>query len=141
LKRESRTVAEAARLLGCSRPTVDQKLKAGALSSVPGVSPMRISTHSLLIELQYRVDATISDLERLQLAVRTLSSPEPSDGVQVNDGLSRLLLAENANVHEALERERIGRAAAELRIDELKRDLRRANAAITVLQADPDLGL
>jgi hypothetical protein len=128
------TLAEAARILGCSRPTVDTRIADGALETIPGSSPARVSLDSLGRELERLISEEQQKLERLHQAAAELGVLGGEQKRSTADPLSQRIL----ELAQQLQQERVGRAAAEVRIDQLKADLRRANAAIDALKPDPD---
>jgi len=156
------TVAATARLLGISRQAVERKIGT-TFHVVAGFHTVRLDGAEVLAahrrsyhDLQAKVLALTN--AGVELGVQssaqpvattagalTVEEPEPSSD------LGNLLRGTLERLSEAEERigvERAGRAVAEARIDELTRDLKRANAAIdrlqdvvSALKADTDVDL
>jgi len=110
----------------------------GPLELVHGQVPKRVSRESVVGHLLDRLSDHETKLLQLWASAAQLGLGDiggaSSTGPTLRGSSDGALQA----AEEALAAERAGRAAAEARIDELKRDLRRANRAINALMPHPD---
>ena len=120
-------VSRAAELLGVSRTAVvgwldddDHPLRSADLDGRRGVDSASIV---VVLERQRREHGQV--LRRIADALSALGASTDDD-------------AEPVSLPEALVQERIGRATAEARIDQLRADLLRVNAAVAALLPQPD---
>jgi hypothetical protein len=153
------TVAEAAELLGLTPQAVRNRGY-----SVPGSGhrPALVDRDEVARDFAIAVRRLESDLKRMKAVASKLSIAVEDDGPTFTGHLSGdardekiALLEKLVALHEAREAvseelasERSGRVGAELRIDQLKNDLRRANSTTDILleavrasKPDPDPNL
>lgn len=157
------TVAETARLLCCSRPTIEGRIGKD-LQRVVGTTPIQLERGAVLVAYRDALSKHEDALRKLRRAAEEfglgpssesgrVAGPAPGTPARPADARSVVatgaeaqpptnsvadLLGRLADAYDALAQERSGRAAAEMKIDELKRQLRQANAAIDALQPQPD---
>lgn len=142
------TVAEATELLGLTRPAIENRKFPVAR---PG-RPTLLSRRAVVTAYKAQREALETRLEGMKTAARCLGvedlpTGDPGSMTEVANLLNPLL-DRLTGLMDRLAEERAGRAAAEVRIDQLKADLRRANArtrrlqaAITDTEVDPDSAL
>jgi hypothetical protein len=139
------TTADVAKLFDMTTQSVDAwRGKEGAPLWDPDTR--RFDRDGVNLEVQKRVRAAEARLRRLQVAAVELDVPLTAYAAASDPLLTVLGQLEAANaamsaaIREAGEAN-AGRAAAEERIEGLKEDLRRSNAALDQLRANPDRDL
>lgn len=160
------SIAEAERLMNVTRPTIEARIGKD-LEALPQAKPKRLTRASVVNAYSNALQAAREKVERLEASGREFgvlpASPRTAPAASAPEGSSRPTrdargahssveastvptseahLAERlAAAYDELASERAGRSAAELKIDELKRQVRQANAAIDALQPQPDANL
>lgn len=142
------SVAQAARLLGLTPQGVEKRVvgKAEGLRW-DASAPRRLERAGVVREARKRFRELTSDLAVLQAEGRRFEV-DLEEGSRGQDPYASAVIrradelqAEVDQLRSDLESERRGRAVAEARIDDLKRQLRQTNDAIRTLQPQPDANL